>query len=197
MYCVYKHTTPTGKVYIGITGGNPLARWRGGYGYYKNKHFYSAILKYGWENITHEILFDNLTKEQAEAKEIELIALHQSANREYGYNIDNGGTANGKHSIETLRKMSESQKGRTIPEETRIKMHKPHPTMRGEKNPLYGKPSARRRIIIQYDLQGNYIKQWDYIKQASLEIGIDIGGIVRACNGKQKTAGGYVFKYKE
>lgn len=26
-YCVYKHTSPSGKCYIGITRQNPIKRW--------------------------------------------------------------------------------------------------------------------------------------------------------------------------
>lgn len=89
-YYVYKHTTPNEKVYIGITCKNPSYRWNGGNGY-KGQAFYNAILKYGWLNIRHEILFDNLTKEEAEQKEIELIAEYRSNDRQYGYNISSGG----------------------------------------------------------------------------------------------------------
>lgn len=32
-YCVYKHTTPSKKVYIGMTGQDPEKRWRNGSGY--------------------------------------------------------------------------------------------------------------------------------------------------------------------
>lgn len=64
-YCVYKHTTPNGKVYIGITRRNPITRWQNGNGYKRNKHFMGAILKYGWDNIKHEILFSGLTEQEA------------------------------------------------------------------------------------------------------------------------------------
>lgn len=68
-YCVYKHTSPSGKVYIGQTSINPLDRWQNGKGY-KKQAFYNAIKKYGWENIKHEILYDNLTKEEATKKKL-------------------------------------------------------------------------------------------------------------------------------
>lgn len=90
-YFVYKHTTPCGKVYIGITGRNPSLRWANGKGYAPNKYFSAAIEKYGWNNIRHEILFDSLTKEEAEQKEIALIAEYKSNQREYGYNLSVGG----------------------------------------------------------------------------------------------------------
>lgn len=90
-YFVYKHTCSNGKVYIGITCQTPSKRWHSGKGYYRNKYFTSAIEKYGWENIKHEILFDSLTQKEAEAKEIELIAFYKSNQREYGYNLSVGG----------------------------------------------------------------------------------------------------------
>jgi predicted GIY-YIG superfamily endonuclease len=90
-YCVYKHTFPNGKVYIGITGQSPEKRWRHGFGYTHNSHLKYAIAKYGWENVKHEILFDGLTKEDACRREIELIAEHKSNQREFGYNMSTGG----------------------------------------------------------------------------------------------------------
>lgn len=92
MYCVYKHTFPNNKVYIGITSLNPLRRWKqNGMGYKGQRFVFNAILKYGWDNIKHEILYSNLTKEEACQKEIELIAEYKSNNRKYGYNISIGG----------------------------------------------------------------------------------------------------------
>lgn len=91
MYCVYRHTTPNGKVYIGITQQSPNDRWKGGWGYNTNLVFFRAINKYGWDNIKHEILMDGLTKEEAKAAEIRLIAEYRSTEREYGYNITKGG----------------------------------------------------------------------------------------------------------
>lgn len=91
MYCVYRHTTPNGKVYIGITQQSPNDRWKGGWGYNTNLVFFRAINKYGWDNIKHEILMDGLTKEEAKAAEVRLIAEHRSTEREYGYNITRGG----------------------------------------------------------------------------------------------------------
>lgn len=90
-YCVYKHTSPSNKVYIGITI-NPKQRWSAnGKQYISNQHFTRAINKYGWNNFKHEILFDNLTINEAKSKEIELIAYYDSTNPLKGYNISLGG----------------------------------------------------------------------------------------------------------
>lgn len=91
MYTVYKHTAPNGKVYIGITKQKPEKRWNNGNGYKQNKHLYSAIQKYTWENFKHEIVENGLTKEQACDLEIELIAEYHATDRRYGYNISIGG----------------------------------------------------------------------------------------------------------
>lgn len=112
MYIVYMHTCPNGKKYIGITGQTPERRWQKGkgYAYGSNDYFYNAIKKYGWENISHEIIFKNLTKEEAEKKEKELIKKHNTTNRNFGYNRENGGSSFGKHSEEYKLKMSNMQK---------------------------------------------------------------------------------------
>lgn len=92
-YCVYRHTNvANGKVYVGITCQDPKIRWNGGYGYRKNKYFWRSIQKYGWKNgFTHEILYEDLTHEEACQIEIELIAKHNSTDYRYGYNHHKGG----------------------------------------------------------------------------------------------------------
>lgn len=116
MYTVYKHTAPNGKVYVGITKQKPERRWDNGNGYKRSPHFYAAIQKYTWKNIKHEIMKDDLTKEQACDLEIELIAEYHATDPRYGYNISTGGECSSvgiHHSAETRRKMSESHKGQT------------------------------------------------------------------------------------
>lgn len=110
-YVVYKHTSPSNKVYIGVTCQNPPEkRWANGKGYRDNKHFNNAILKYGWRNFLHEILLVELTKEEAIEKETELIAKYNATNREYGYNIALGGNSVGRLSEEQKQKISEAGK---------------------------------------------------------------------------------------
>ena len=77
-YVVYRHTSPSGKVYIGMTKQSAEQRWQYGLGYRTQAKFYRAIQKYGWENIRHEVVFSNLNFEEAEQKERELIEQHQS-----------------------------------------------------------------------------------------------------------------------
>ncbi len=109
-YTVYIHIFPNNKKYVGITLQKPKQRWRKGNRY--NDYMKKAIAKYGWENIEHEILYENLTKEEAEQKEIDLIKEYKTNNRKYGYNIANGGFHQGNVSEETKEKISKSNKGK-------------------------------------------------------------------------------------
>lgn len=94
IYKVYMHTMPNGKKYVGITRQEVAHRWQNGNGYKSNSRFYRAILKYGWDNIKHEVLFDNLTQGEAYELEREMIALNESNNPNYGYNQTEGGATN-------------------------------------------------------------------------------------------------------
>lgn len=74
-YCVYKHTCPDGCCYVGITCREPEERWKGGFGYQSsNYEFFRKIVRYGWDNIKHEILHSNLDEKEARALELVEIA---------------------------------------------------------------------------------------------------------------------------
>ena len=91
-WCVYKHTSPNGKCYIGITcQERPQDRWHSdGGGYKSQRKFYRAIEKYGWENFSHEILVDDIKSlEDAYIEEKKYIKLFDSHRN--GYNCSNGG----------------------------------------------------------------------------------------------------------
>lgn len=58
------------------------------------------------------------------------------------------------------------------------------------------KASKHDRLKInQYDLNGNFIRQWDCIRHVQKELKINNSNIVACCKGKRKTAGGYIWKY--
>nr|DAX89410.1 MAG TPA: intron associated endonuclease [Caudoviricetes sp.] len=90
-YKVYIHISPSKKVYIGITHQNFCKRFQNGKGYNRQKYFYSAIKKYGWNNFEHKILEDNLTYREAIEKEKYYIDVYNSTNPECGYNVSSGG----------------------------------------------------------------------------------------------------------
>ena len=98
-YTIYCHLNKiNGKRYIGQTKQSVNRRWGKNGSGYTHKHpdglFAKAINKYGWDNFEHQILFTNLTKEEANQKEIELIAFYKTNNSDFGYNIAAGGNTN-------------------------------------------------------------------------------------------------------
>lgn len=90
-YSVYMHTTPDGRVYIGMTGQKPEDRWVRGEGYKSNPRFYQAIREEGWDNIEHEILETGLSRAEAAELEKGLIAEYNSTDLAFGYNMKSGG----------------------------------------------------------------------------------------------------------
>lgn len=113
-YCVYLHINKIdGKKYVGQTCQIPEKRWREGKGYKGCVHFLNAIIKYGWDNFEHEIVYNNLTKEEADYFEDLMINSLNTTNYNYGYNIKNGGST-GKHSEESKIKMSKAKKGKYV-----------------------------------------------------------------------------------
>lgn len=270
-YCVYIHTSPSGKRYIGQTCQKPEQRWKNGNGYLNNVYFTRAILKYGWDNFEHEIVASNLTKEEADNFEKLLIKKLNTLNPN-GYNAKDGGS-NGRPSEETREKMSKSMNGKKHSEETRKKLREANLSkhlseetkikirnaskgrchseefkkwlsesrkgdkhhfygkhlseehkakishaIKGENHPMYDKnhsEESKKKIsesrkglnvginnykskkIVQYDLNGNFIRFWDSMGEVEREAGISHGSISQCCNGKRKTAGGFIWKYYE
>ena len=99
-WTVYKHISPSGKVYIGISS-NVKRRWTAnGYYYHLSDTVFSrALNKYGWDNFQHIIISENLTKKEACDMEKELIAYYKAKGT--SYNITDGGEGfAGKHSEE-------------------------------------------------------------------------------------------------
>ena len=84
------------------------------------------------------------------------------------------------HSQESKKKMSEAMKGRKFSDEHKKKI--------GESNKI---------PVIQYSKEGEFIKQWPSLTDASESLGIHHGNISKVCKGKRKTAGGFIWKFSE
>lgn len=124
-YTVYKHTSPSGKVYIGITNRDPIKRWGKQGIYYKGSHkFYNDIQKYGWDNIQHEILYTNLSAKEAKFKEIELISHYKAFNMSYNITDGGDGSLGLFPNEETRKKIGDASKNRIPSLEVRQKISK-------------------------------------------------------------------------
>lgn len=219
MYIVYQHKNKiNGKIYIGITSRNPEERWgSNGCNYKTSPHFYSAIQKYGWDNFEHNILFTNLTKEQACLKEQELIKEFNSMNREYGYNSTSGGeiftmneetkqkisqsmmgNKNGLGHVcteEKKQKISEAQKGRKFTEEHKQKLSDAaknrHVPCSEEKKKTLSQNYPHKKQVYCEELDMIY----ESVQECSRQLGIPATNISKLCNGRGKTLKGYHLRY--
>ena len=218
MYTVYQHKNKiNGKVYIGITSQKLEQRWGSqGCNYKSSPHFYSAIQKYGWDNFEHNILFTDLTKEQACLKEQELIKEYNSMNREFGYNSTFGGdiftmneetkqkisqammgNQNGLGhpcSEEKKEKISNAQKGRKFTEEHKQKLSEAaknrHVPCSEEKKQILKEKSHKKSIYCE-----ELDKIFESVQECSRQLDIPATNISKLCNGRGKTLKGYHLRY--
>ena len=55
---------------------------------------------------------------------------------------------------------------------------------------------AKLKPVVQYDINGSFIKEWESIKEVSNIMGISHTHISACCKGKRPTAGGFQWAYK-
>lgn len=215
-YKVYVHIFPNGKRYVGITCQKVERRWQNGKAYSWNKHMSNAIAKYGWGNIEHTVLYEGLTQEAAEKIEIQLIADWELTNPDNGYNYAIGGT-HPRHTEITKKKIGAKSLGRKHSDEFKewISEHN-----RGANNYMYGKhhsEETKRKISeakkgTVSNNKGKFgssnpcakaviatneyeMRKFGSIVEASAEMGICKSCLQAALHKKQKTAGGYAWRY--
>lgn len=203
-YVLYKHTSPSGKVYIGITSKKVNKRWQNGTGYKPCTAFYRAIMKYGWDNIKHEILFVNLSKEMAEHLEILLIKYFKSLGMSYNITDDGGGHLGYSPSEGTRKLLSDASKRRKpykMKEESKELLRAAHlKNIESYKTKEFrdkvSKAVDYKKIkVLQLTLEGELLRSFNSANETQKCTGVDRGAILRCCKGKVKRAGNFIWKY--
>ena len=195
-YCVYCHTSPSGKRYIGITSKNPLKRWCCGYGYKYNSYFWNAIQKYGWDSFEHKILRTGLTREEASSLEKQLIAKYKTTNARYGYNFALGGFGGGHPlSEETKRKISEANRGIPCTDEKKKKLSE----INKGKIPtnLEAIHAKNMKPVDKFSKDGEYLATYPSVRIAGEKCNVREASIGNCCRGLYKSAGGFVWRFSE
>jgi hypothetical protein len=192
---VYTHLNPITKevFYVGIGKGNRAwNQWAG-----RNKFWENYVNKHGFEV---ELIAENLTRKQAEKIEIQLIA--ELGRRQ----IDEGGTLVNRsvggegsvgytHTEEFKQKLSADRKGKCTRKERQLSKETKEKISQKLQNRevTWGKP------VLQFDKQGNFIKEWNNLNEAKLSTGAK--NIFEVASGYKnqlyKSSGGYIWKYKE
>ena len=223
-YKIYKHTSPSGKIYIGQTRAkNPIARWRnGGKGYFRiNKHgnyqqpaMVNAINKYPWDTWIHEIIEICETQEDANRLEQYYIELYKSNNPAYGYNITGGGNGhtNQKMSEETKLKLSKAIKLKWKDLDYKEKqMSKEHLPMHENTRNALRKANVGRKCtdetkqkireansnpVLQFSTKGELLNTYNSATDAGEAINKTRTSITNCCKGKSKKCDNYIFLFK-
>lgn len=205
-YKVYMHKFPNGKVYIGMTQQKPKRRWKGGSGYITQQDVKSAIDYYGWENIEHIILKENLSFKDAEYYERYYIARYKSNIPKFGYNQTIGGITSTKLNEQTCNKISKSRENIKFSNSHKQNLSKALSTYFNDNyeinknqiemmkyNDLVHSP--RRLEVRCVETNKIYLS----IRNAGKQTGIDYRRIAEVCHKKygRKTAGGYHWEFYE
>lgn len=203
-YTVYSHRClVTNKVYIGITCQKPENRWGGGKNYRGCKYFYNAIIKYGWDNFEHFIIATNLSKQEACKLETSFINVYKSLGMSYNITDGGEGVSGTHHSPESRAKISKTRKGIQYSESTLKRMSESH---KGKKLTDVAKAKISKPVI-QMDLQGNVLARWNSIADAARTLGLKSRSKISECcrnrrmlRGKlisKPTAYGYKWKFED
>lgn len=113
------------------------------------------------------------------------------------------------HSETTKQKISKANKGKKGPlgyvrsKKTKQKISKANSKPKPQgfsqkiKNLKQNTPNIKsRKPILQFDLEGNFIKEWDGAITIKKELGINNVSVMQCCKGIIKTSNNYIWKYK-
>ena len=128
-------------------------------------------------------------KKQTTYKVHRLVAEHFIPNPQNKPCIDHINTVRTDNRVENLRWATYKENGNNPLTKTKQRR-----MLKGK----YGKEHPASKPIIQYDKDGNFIKEWDSITEAAKELGVNGGNITLVCQEKlhHKTAYGFIWKYK-
>ena len=181
MYTVYQHRNlKNGKSYVGMTSRKPKYRWNNGNGYKNNSKMWKDIQNSDWnKDWEHNIIGKFEDKQEALNIEEMFIWLFDSTND--GYNTSSYGSGNYERTEEQKKRMSESHIGKHLLEEHRRKISQ----------------SKGVNGILQFSKNGEFIAEYPSTGEAERQTGCYHGNICNCCKGNRKSAGGFIWRYKE
>ena len=190
---IYKYTSPNGKSYIGQTTNEKhrINIWFSNVYKYAGQKINRARSKYGSFNFTYEIFFKEEFNDNQVASEIldkwEKYYICKYDTFENGYNLTLGGLGARGYiwTEESKGKSSDSRKGIPLSEETKRKIS------------ISSMGKTTSKPILQYNKDNEYINEFISATSASKITGISRTAIKNNLCCYSKSAGGYIWKYKE
>ena len=200
MVGIYKIISPNGKTYVGKST-NIEERFKS-YQYEgrrKNQlKLNNSIKKYGLENNVFELLEEC---SEFDLNEREIYWIDKLDTVKNGLNLMYGGQG-GKQSQEVKNKKSKTMTGRKASEETKQKMSqakKNHPMYTDQWRQQISKANiggTSSKPVLQFTLDGIFLKEWSSKAEASKALNINPFSISNNTIGRNKSAGGYIWKNK-
>lgn len=216
---IYKYTSPSGRHYIGQTTNEKVRRehWNTE-GPYAGRKIDRARKKYGIKNFSYEVLERRIYESAKDARsgldalEVYYIGLYDSYRN--GYNCTIGGNTCLGYipTNKTRNKISKAHLGKVVLQQTRDKLSK---ARKGKKftqewtdnisRSLKGRRctwgdkislSKPKKVVIQYNTDGVFINEYPSVKDASNKTNISMTALYKCLSGRNNTAGGFIWKYK-
>lgn len=175
---------------------------------YKNsfeKTYHRAVSKKNrndfWKNVVNktgykvQILMESDNYKFLENKEKEFIKLYGRVDIKTGLlvNFTEGGSGVLSISDETKDKIRNKLLGHKDSDEIREKKSRLNVKFWLGK---VGKDFFMSKEVLQFDLQGNFIQEFENAVDVKRKLGFDTANIYRCCQGKRKTCKKYVWKFK-
>jgi group I intron endonuclease len=206
---IYKWTSPSGKCYIGLASNlerrkrefltNPI-----NYIYTsRNSAIDNARRKYSDFTLWRYEILEYCKVEDLKNRERYYIEKFNTTNSKIGYNSTKGGdgtfgikwTAANYQAIKNRRSYEGSENpnyGKHHTQEAKEKIRKARIGRRQSEECRTKKSKA----ILQYSLDNVFIKEWISATEAMRALNIDKSSIGRVAMGKKRSAGGFIWKYK-
>jgi ribosomal protein S8 len=115
----------------------------------------------------------------------------QELQKEYGYPVDK---VLFKDSYYRLLKVTKKQKSKGAKKVGDNNVKNGH-MQRISKLPK--NMSSTYKKVLQYDKNGNFIKEWNSLSHAAESMYIHHSNLIACCKGRQKTSKGFIWKYKD
>lgn len=201
---IYKITNKINhKPYVGKTVDSINSRWRDHiYDAFTNHSLcliHNAMRKYGLENFTIEELEQCSADELSEREQYWIKTLNSYFKTGYGYNMTYGGDGALKYSDEQILNLW--NQGFNCHEIANILSANVGTISIRLKSLLKPKEAWLRRnerskkAVLQYDLNGNFIKAWDSVTEAEKGTNTSSGSISRCCKKERTMASNSLWKY--